>query len=91
MGIKHKLSVCYAPGTGGTIELLVDNGQLFWAQAHYVRANFTRTGVGGVDKDDAIAAAICTALYGYWDLSVDILRKSGSHELAAKLTEVLRN
>ena len=51
-------------------------GQIFWAMAQYVRAEFPRTGPSTLDRDVAIRAATVVAASGFWDLAVEILSKA---------------
>ena len=56
----------------------VRGGQIFWAQAQYVRAEFPRTGASQLPKSSAIKAAAIVAGAGFWDLALEILSKSDS-------------
>jgi FkbM family methyltransferase len=56
--------------------LPVRGGQIFWAQAQYVRAEFPRTGASQLPKKSAIKAAAIVASAGFWDLALEILSKS---------------
>jgi hypothetical protein len=51
-------------------------GQIFWAQAQYVRAEFPRTGASQLPKKSGIKAAAIVASAGFWDLALEILSKS---------------
>jgi FkbM family methyltransferase len=55
---------------------VVRGGQLFWAQAQYVRATYPLTGASVLPHDEAIRAAAVVANIGFWDLALEILRKS---------------
>ena len=52
----------------------VPGGQLFWGDAQYVRSEFPRTG-DGLPQNRAVPAAAVVANAGFWDLSLEILRK----------------
>lgn len=67
----------------------VSNGQLFWAQAQYVRASYPRTGAESMARDEAIPAAVLAGVYGFWDLSLELVRKTGDVALLATLHEAL--
>ncbi len=51
-------------------------GQIFWAQAQYVRAEYPRTGLPTLPRRAAIRAAAVIAASGFWDLAVEILSKA---------------
>jgi Methyltransferase FkbM domain len=53
------------------------NGQIYWAQAHYVRSDLlpTTDGAAPMDSMNAMICAVVAGTYGYWDLSVMILSK----------------
>lgn len=77
------------PGSFQTIEQ--DNGQLFWAQAHYVRREFAPTEPDAeLDRERALKAAILVGQYGHWDLSLEILRRSGDPKLLDVLASVIK-
>jgi len=59
----------------------IDNGQLFWGQAHYVRAEYTAFGPDSLPRQQAIIAAALVGQYGHWDLSRELIRKSGDVDL----------
>lgn len=67
------------------------NGQLFWAQAHYVRADCLASHKEPITEQLALRMAAIASAYGYWDLSLIVLDKCHStHDEAAKLRAVLR-
>ncbi len=65
------------------------NGQLFWGQAYYVRADFPRTGIARLATDVAAVGALTVGLYGFWDLAFDIIRKTGDVALLANVQQRL--
>jgi FkbM family methyltransferase len=65
--------------------LPVRGGQIFWAQAQYVRAEFPRTGASRLPQKDAIKAAAIVASAGFWDLALEILAK-GDRGLAEEIS-----
>ena len=65
------------------------NGQIFWAQAQYVRASFPRTGAQKMDLEVALPAAVLAAVYGFWDLSLELVRKTGDASLLASIRREL--
>ncbi|WP_051356943.1 FkbM family methyltransferase [Azorhizobium doebereinerae] len=63
----------------------VANGQVFWAQAQYVRASYPRTGADSLTRAEAIPAAVLAGLYGFWDLALELVRKTGDADLLETL------
>lgn len=59
----------------------VPNGQVYWAQAQYVRAEYPRTGAERMELREAIVPAILAGLYGWWDLALELVRKTGDGAL----------
>lgn len=51
------------------------NGQLFWAQAHYVRASCVASSSTPITAAFAYRAAAVASAYGYWDLALTVLEK----------------
>lgn len=76
------LRLAFTPGTFHDVR--VDPGQLFWANAQYVRADLPRTGARALSPTRGLAAAAVTGLAGLWDLTLEILRKCDA-ELAASV------
>ncbi len=84
---SNHLRIVHAPGKD--MDLMVSNGQLFWGQAHYVRREFPCYSRTPIPKETAVTAAFICGVYGYWDLALEIIRKSGADTLAADLATVL--
>jgi FkbM family methyltransferase len=61
------------------------NGQLFWAQAHYVRTECLIADERRIAAPLARRAAVIASAYGYWDLALMVLAKCADtgHEAAA--------
>ncbi len=72
------------------IVLRVPSGQLFWSQAQYVRAEYPPTRREPLFGPQAVRAALLAASYGFWDLALELLRKSGRQELEMTLRDCLR-
>ncbi len=72
---------------GQSVAAPVSNGQVFWAQAQYVRAEYPQTGASKMSFDDAIRPAILCGLYGFWDLAIELIRKTGDNKLYQRLRE----
>src|SRR5262249_24052118 len=67
------------PGQSTTAE--VSNRQVYWAQAQYVRAEYPRTGAEHMGLREAIVPAILAGAYGWWDLALELIRKTGEGAL----------
>jgi FkbM family methyltransferase len=88
-GANSGIVIASEPGSFQTIEQ--DNGQLFWAQAHYVRREFVPTEPEAeLDTEQALKAAILVGQYGHWDLSLEILRKCGDPKLFGLLKSMIK-
>jgi FkbM family methyltransferase len=61
------------------------NGQLFWAQAHYVRTECLVADERRIAAPLARRAAVIASAYGYWDLALMVLAKCADtgHEAGA--------
>ena len=67
------------------------NGQLFWAQAHYVRASSLVWDSTSISAEFARRAAVIASAYGYWDLSLMVLAKcSETAPEASTLRSILK-
>jgi FkbM family methyltransferase len=70
------------------------NGQIFWAQAHYIRSQLLPAAEPSVeiDPEKVIIGAAIAGTYGYWDLAVMILSIHPTTILyASALNQVLVN
>jgi len=65
------------------------DGQLFWAQAHYVRAELTPVGDPVHARREPVVAAATVAALGHWDLALHIVRVAGLAALIAELEQAL--
>lgn len=65
------------------------NGQLFWAQAHYVRSKCLITDPTDIDAHFARKAAAITSAYGYWDLALMALKKCPDTQEEAQVLQTL--
>jgi hypothetical protein len=70
---RGHVAVCNDP-EGHAVEF--PGGQLFWSQAQYVRAEYPRTSIATISEKDGFRAAVIAGLYGFWDLAIEILRKT---------------
>lgn len=68
---------------------VVPNGQVFWAQAQYVRATYPRTGSDWLPMKEACHAATLVGMYGFWDLALELVRKTGNKALLSALRRTL--
>jgi hypothetical protein len=82
-------NVMIAGDPGPTSHCPVPNGQLFWGQAHYVRAEYPLTGAATIAARSALEGAIMAGTYGYWDLALDVLIRSPHAELLPTLQQLL--
>lgn len=66
------------------------NGQLFWAQAHYVRADCLPASSSVPETQQALKTAVIASAYGYWDLTLLALAKCpGTSEHATAMQALL--
>jgi FkbM family methyltransferase len=64
------------------------SGQLYWTQALYVPATFPPSSHAPIQKLDARIGAVVAGLYGLWDLSLELTRKSGDLSLMTEMREI---
>jgi len=83
-GCSTDLRVIAAPGQHQSVS--VENGQLFWGQAQYVRAELPPTSTARLDRDMATRAAALLGAYGYWDLALHALEKADAHDVLARIS-----
>jgi FkbM family methyltransferase len=67
----------------------IPNGQVFWAQAQYVRKEYPRAGADYMESSEAIVPAILAGTYGWWDLALELVRKTGDRALSDDLRATL--
>ena len=79
----HPILLASEPGSHQYVP--VDNGQLFWADAFYVRAAACPTSDAALSREDAVAGAILVGQWRLWDLALEMIRKSGDAALYAEL------
>lgn len=66
------------------------NGQLFWAQAHYVRTECLPAHPTIPDRQLVLKTALVASAYGYWDLALMVLgKRSDTSAFAAGLQALL--
>ena len=51
----------------------------------YVKARYPKTGAEYMEIEEAIGPAILSAAYGWWDLSLELIRKTGDVDLLKRL------
>ncbi len=88
-GCSTDLRVIAAPGQHQSVS--VENGQLFWGQAQYVRAELPPTSTARLDRDMATRAAALLGAFGYWDLALHALEKADAHDVLARVRQQLAN
>jgi FkbM family methyltransferase len=86
-GESHPILLAAEPGSHQYVSL--DNGQLFWADAFYVREAAIPTNRQTLDFDDAVAGACLVSQWRLWDLAIEMIRKSGADELLAQLSSLV--
>ena len=74
---------------GRVQEMNPGDGQVFWAQAHYVRASLTPAESQGTTLDEPVVAATAVAALGHWDLARHILKENGQMALAELVWQAL--
>ncbi len=84
---EHVMHVGAAPGGHRLIHL--PNGQLFWADALYVRKEATAAARDSMSPQAAIAGAALACQWRFFDLAVEMIRKSGDLDLVDQLLEAL--
>jgi len=80
-GEQHPMMIGSDPG--GHHQVHFANGQLFWGDALYVKASATALSDEAILRDDAIAGAALVSQWGFWDLALEMVRKSGDAHLLA--------
>jgi hypothetical protein len=85
--VHHPLHIGSAPG--GHAWRTVPNGQLFWADAYYVKNDYTPIAANAVTSAEALGAAALFGQLGFWDLAIETIRKSGDQTLVDQLLSTL--
>jgi FkbM family methyltransferase len=67
----------------------VPHGQLFWGDSFYVKAAATALSEEKLDRDVAIAGAALVSQWNFWDLALEMLRKSGDEHLFNQASDLL--
>ena len=84
---EHAMLVSAAPGSHQLIYL--PNGQLFWGDALYVRKEATAASRDSMTPQAAIAGAALACQWRFFDLAVEMIRKSGDLDLVDQLLDAL--
>ena len=84
---EHTMLVSAAPGSHQLIYL--PNGQLFWGDALYVRTEATAASRDSTTPQAAIAGAALACQWRFFDLAVEMIRKSGDLDLVDQLLDAL--
>jgi FkbM family methyltransferase len=77
---------------GKPVAIHPGNGQVFWAQAHYIRNQLLSTAEprDEIDPEKLVIGAAIAGTYGYWDLAVMILASHAATILyASALNQIL--
>jgi FkbM family methyltransferase len=78
-GDPHSMIIGSDPG--GHHTLAFPNGQLFWADALYVKETATPINDRRMTSSEAVAGAALVVQWKLWDLAVEMIRKSGDTAL----------
>ena len=78
-GPQHQMLISAEPG--GHQPIAVPNGQLFWADAFYIRRDATPITNAVLESTDGIAGAALVSQWHFNDLALEMLRKSGNDAL----------
>jgi FkbM family methyltransferase len=84
---EHVMHIGSAPGSHQLIHF--PNGQLFWADALYVRREATAAATGPMSEPAALAGAALVSQWRFFDLAIEMVRKSGDHALVDQLYDAL--
>jgi FkbM family methyltransferase len=86
-GDPHSMVIGSDPG--GHHTLAFPNGQLFWADALYVKDAASPVNDKPLPFGEAIAGAALVVQWKLWDLAVEMIRKSGDRGLAEEILALL--
>jgi FkbM family methyltransferase len=78
-GEPHSMLIGTDPG--GHHSLAFANGQLFWGDALYVKKDATPVSDKSLDLSEAVAGAALVSQWNFWDLAVEMVRKSGDEAI----------
>ena len=82
-GPRHQMLIASDPGLQQMVD--VSSGQLFWADAFYVRKEATAANDITMSREAAIVGAALASQYHFYDLSLEMIRKSGDEDLLQQL------
>jgi FkbM family methyltransferase len=86
-GGPHSMLIGSDPG--GHHTLVFPNGQLFWADALYVKEAATPINDKRMPSSEAVAGAALVVQWKLWDLAVEMIRKSGDKALVLETLTLL--
>ncbi len=86
-GEPHSMLIGSDPG--GLHSLAFPNGQLFAADALYVKEEATPINDKGMPFSEAVAGAALVVQWKFWDLAVEMIRKSGNNALVLEILDLL--
>lgn len=83
----HPILLASEPGSYQYVP--VDNGQLFWGDAFYVKEAACPTSAASLSVEEAVAGACLVSQWRLWDLAIEMIRKSGAEDLLAQLQRLV--
>ena len=86
--IMHPVLLSTDPGSHQYVP--VDNGQLFWADGFYVKVDATPTSDASLSLETGVAGAILASQWRLWDLTLEMIRKTGDSVLLDQLKSVIK-
>jgi FkbM family methyltransferase len=86
-GEPHSMLVGTDPG--GHQYVAFANGQLFWADAFYVKEAATSVNDKPLAFRDAVVGAVLVSQWHFWDLAIEMIRKSGDAALLSQLMALI--
>lgn len=86
-GDPHSILVAVEPG--GYQYVPFENGQLFWADALYVKEVATPISDEPLAFAEAVAGAALVCQWRFWDLVIEMIRKAGDAALLAQISALV--
>jgi len=83
----HPVLLTVAPGSWQYVSL--ENGQLFWADAFYVKESATAASNDDLGYDEAIAGAALVMQWRLWDLAAEMISKTRDSDLIADIAKFI--
>jgi hypothetical protein len=74
---------------GGHQNVAFANGQLFWSDAFYVKEAATPVSDKTLPLGEAVAGAALVSQWRFWDLAIEMIRKSGNSQLLLEVRTLI--